>query len=140
GGPASTPPDGLPDVAQLVRALLARGGGDVYRRVQAEVDRVVLGEVLAAVGGNQVHASALLGISRNTRGRASSRPGPRAEARSGGSLLAHPAGGCSEDEQPDPRPPFSRRGYLPQIAESGLARRLPYRGGRVESRPRGGNP
>jgi two-component system nitrogen regulation response regulator GlnG len=66
GGPASAPPDGLPDVAQLVRSLLARGGGDVYRRVQAEVERVVFGEVLGAVGGNQVHASELLGISRNT--------------------------------------------------------------------------
>src|ERR1700722_6002920 len=57
--------DGL-DVLRLVRDLLAFGSPELYRRVIAEVDRVVLAEVLRHVGGNQVHASELLGISRTT--------------------------------------------------------------------------
>jgi nitrogen regulation protein NR(I) len=59
------PEDGL-DVRRLVRDLLAFGSPDVYRRVIAEVDRVVLAEVLRHVANNQVHASELLGISRTT--------------------------------------------------------------------------
>jgi two-component system nitrogen regulation response regulator GlnG len=54
------------DVRRLVRDMLAFGTPDIYRRVIAEVDRVVLEEVLRHVGGNQVHASELLGISRTT--------------------------------------------------------------------------
>jgi DNA-binding NtrC family response regulator len=57
--------DGL-DVLRLVRDLLAFGSPELYRRVIAEVDRVVLAEVLRHVGVNQVHASELLGISRTT--------------------------------------------------------------------------
>jgi nitrogen regulation protein NR(I) len=57
--------DGL-DVLRLVRDLLAFGSPELYRKVIAEVDRVVLAEVLRHVGGNQVHASELLGISRTT--------------------------------------------------------------------------
>jgi nitrogen regulation protein NR(I) len=57
--------DGL-DVLRLVRDLLAFGSPELYRRVIAEVDRVLLAEVLRHVGGNQVHASELLGISRTT--------------------------------------------------------------------------
>ncbi len=38
----------------------------MYRRVLAEADRAVLADVLAHVGGIQVHASELLGISRTT--------------------------------------------------------------------------
>ncbi|QEL19580.1 sigma-54-dependent transcriptional regulator [Limnoglobus roseus] len=54
------------DIRQVVRSLLASGTGDVYRQVMAEVDRVVIDEALEFVGGNQVQASELLGISRNT--------------------------------------------------------------------------
>ena len=54
------------DVLAQVRGLLARGEPDVYRRVLAEVDRVVLREVLGHVRNNQVQASELLGISRTT--------------------------------------------------------------------------
>jgi hypothetical protein len=53
-------------VLRLVRDLLALGSPDLYRRIIAEVDRVVLAEVLRHMGGNQVHASELLGISRTT--------------------------------------------------------------------------
>jgi nitrogen regulation protein NR(I) len=56
----------LGDVRELVRALLAGGGTDIYRQVIQEVDRAVLDEVLRAVAGNQVQASELLGISRTT--------------------------------------------------------------------------
>jgi DNA-binding NtrC family response regulator len=55
-----------PNLVDVTRRLLDSGGGDVYRRALAEFDRVVLGEVLRHVGGNQVHASELLGISRTT--------------------------------------------------------------------------
>jgi two-component system nitrogen regulation response regulator GlnG len=54
------------DVRRLVRDMLAFGTPDIYRRIIAELDRVVLEEVLRYVGGNQVHASELLGISRTT--------------------------------------------------------------------------
>jgi nitrogen regulation protein NR(I) len=54
------------DVERLVYTLLEAGEADLYRRVLSEVDRVVLGAVLRHVGGNQVHASELLGISRTT--------------------------------------------------------------------------
>jgi nitrogen regulation protein NR(I) len=63
--PSRSPEDAL-DVRHLVRDLLAFGSPDIYRRVIAEVDRVVLAEVLRHVGSNQVHASELLGISRTT--------------------------------------------------------------------------
>jgi two-component system nitrogen regulation response regulator GlnG len=41
-------------------------GKDIYRRVHAEVDRILLREVLRRVDGNQVLASHILGISRTT--------------------------------------------------------------------------
>jgi nitrogen regulation protein NR(I) len=63
--PGRSPEDAL-DVRRLVRDLLAFGSPDLYRRLIAEVDRVVLAEVLRHVAGNQVHASELLGISRTT--------------------------------------------------------------------------
>jgi two-component system nitrogen regulation response regulator GlnG len=54
------------DVSALVRAMLRRGDDDIYRKVTQAVDRVVLETVLRHVGGNQVHASELLGVSRTT--------------------------------------------------------------------------
>jgi two-component system nitrogen regulation response regulator GlnG len=67
GATASTPAaDGTLDVRRLVRDLIEAGSLDIYRRVLAEVDRVVVGEVVRHVNGNQVHASELLGISRTT--------------------------------------------------------------------------
>ena len=54
------------DLVAFVRQLLSEGNGEIYRRVQLEVDRVVLREVLRNVAGNQVQASDLLGISRTT--------------------------------------------------------------------------
>jgi two-component system nitrogen regulation response regulator GlnG len=65
-GPAAREPVDLLGVRRLVRDLLSDGSLDIYRRVLAEVERVVVGDVLEHVGGNQVHASELLGISRNT--------------------------------------------------------------------------
>lgn len=69
GGTAPTPassPDDVLDVRKLIRDLLAFGSDEIYKRVIKEVDRVVLAEVLRHVANNQVHASALLGISRTT--------------------------------------------------------------------------
>src|SRR5262249_10239709 len=54
------------EVAGLVRRLLDAGEPDIYRKVGLEVDRVVLGEVLRHVKGNQLKASELLGLARNT--------------------------------------------------------------------------
>ena len=68
-GRAAAPPAGanaLPDLRELVRALVAAGTPELYRRVIHEVDRVVLEEALQHVKGNQVLASELLGISRTT--------------------------------------------------------------------------
>jgi DNA-binding NtrC family response regulator len=56
----------LIELREMVRAHLAAGTHDLYRRLIQEVDRVLLEEVLQSVHGNQVHASELLGISRTT--------------------------------------------------------------------------
>ena len=64
--PPSVGTSGLHDLRELVKSLLRAGTPDVYRHVIFEVDRVILDEVLRHVGGNQVHASELLGISRTT--------------------------------------------------------------------------
>jgi nitrogen regulation protein NR(I) len=63
--PVATEGAGL-EVASFTSGLLRAGETEIYRRVTAEMDRVVLTEVLRHVKGNQVHASELLGISRTT--------------------------------------------------------------------------
>jgi two-component system nitrogen regulation response regulator GlnG len=64
--PAAPPPAGVTDLAYLTTSLLRAGEADIYRRVCAEMDRVVLDTVLRHVNGNQVRAAELLGISRTT--------------------------------------------------------------------------
>ncbi len=54
------------DVGAMTARLLRSGMSDIYRRVSAEVDRVVFDTVLKHVRGNQMQASELLGISRTT--------------------------------------------------------------------------
>jgi nitrogen regulation protein NR(I) len=54
------------DVQHMVQQLLQFGSPDIYRTVIQAVDRVVFESVLEHVGGNQVQASELLGISRTT--------------------------------------------------------------------------
>lgn len=66
GGNPSAGANGSLDVARRVRALLEAGESDIYPKISAMVDEIVLREVLQHVGGNQVHASDVLGISRNT--------------------------------------------------------------------------
>jgi nitrogen regulation protein NR(I) len=56
----------LNDVRDLVRNLLAKGTIDLSETVHAAVDRVLLEQVLAAVGGHQARAAEILGLSRNT--------------------------------------------------------------------------
>ena len=57
---------GALDLAQYVRQLVQSHTTDLYRRVHAEVDKILLAEILHHVQGNQVLASQLLGISRTT--------------------------------------------------------------------------
>lgn len=66
--PTTAPPADrdLPDVKGLAERLLAAGTADLYRALIAAVDRVALDAVLRHVGGNQVRASEILGISRTT--------------------------------------------------------------------------
>ena len=49
-----------------VRDLIRAGETGLYEKLITRVDRVVLAEVLRQVRGNQVRASELLGIARNT--------------------------------------------------------------------------
>lgn len=56
----------LNDLRELVRQLAQRATPDLYRKMIMQVDRVILGEILSQVKGNQVHASELLGMSRTT--------------------------------------------------------------------------
>jgi nitrogen regulation protein NR(I) len=69
GGPArKTEPSerGRVDVARRVDELFSAGSEDIYRQVHADVDRVLLDEILRHVDGNQVLAAQRLGISRTT--------------------------------------------------------------------------
>jgi nitrogen regulation protein NR(I) len=60
-------PDGLESsLATHVDKLLAGNEGDVLGRVVERVERPVIMRVLETTGGNQVRASKLLGINRNT--------------------------------------------------------------------------
>ena len=63
---APPPVGGSLEVAQYVRQLLESQSTEIYRQVDAAVDRVVLDEVLRHVKGNQLQAAELLGISRTT--------------------------------------------------------------------------
>ena len=56
----------LVELTELVSALLRWGEPDIYDKVAAVVDRVVLEAVLPHVKGSQAPASKLLGISRTT--------------------------------------------------------------------------
>ncbi|MFO0891434.1 MAG: sigma-54 dependent transcriptional regulator [Isosphaeraceae bacterium] len=54
------------DIVRLARELIRSGESGLYEKLIARVDRAVLSEVLRQTRGNQVRASELLGISRNT--------------------------------------------------------------------------
>jgi two-component system nitrogen regulation response regulator GlnG len=54
------------NITQFVESLLRSGQPDIYRQVCTAVDRVVFEVVLHHVHGNQLQASGLLGIARNT--------------------------------------------------------------------------
>ena len=56
----------LLDLAGLTERLLQADSKDIYRKVHAEVDRILLRRVLAHFDDNQVLASQSLGISRTT--------------------------------------------------------------------------
>ena len=54
------------DLVPFLRQLLHSRETEIYRKISAAVDRVVLEEVMEHVKNNQVQASELLGISRTT--------------------------------------------------------------------------
>jgi two-component system nitrogen regulation response regulator GlnG len=56
----------LSDVRQLVQTLLAQGAVNLSDKLHAAVDRVLIEQVLASVGGHQSRAAEILGLSRNT--------------------------------------------------------------------------
>lgn len=64
--PSTDAHDALPGITTLTRKLLQDMPGDVYRRMATAVDQIVLQEALRYTKGNQLHAAALLGISRTT--------------------------------------------------------------------------
>jgi two-component system nitrogen regulation response regulator GlnG len=66
GARQPTPEACMAGIADFTEDLLRGGELDIYRRIGLEMDRVVLSAVLRHVGGNQVKASAMLGISRTT--------------------------------------------------------------------------
>ena len=59
-------PESAIDVAAAVAELVRDGNRDIYRRVHAEVARLLMEAVLAKTGGSQLLAAELLGISRTT--------------------------------------------------------------------------
>jgi len=66
GGQQPTPEACIASIADFAEELLRAGELDIYRRIGLEMDHVVLSAVMRHVNGNQVKASALLGISRTT--------------------------------------------------------------------------
>jgi DNA-binding NtrC family response regulator len=58
--------DSAIDVANALGGLIASESTDIYRQVHQAVDEVLLPDLLKRVGGNQVQASRVLGISRTT--------------------------------------------------------------------------
>jgi two-component system nitrogen regulation response regulator GlnG len=67
--PLLSKPDSDPqlvELTELVSGLLRAGEPDIYEKVTAVFDRVVLEAVLRHVKGSQAQASKLLGISRTT--------------------------------------------------------------------------
>lgn len=63
---AGSPTLDVENVRHYVHRCLLDAPSDVYRKIHGEIDRILLPEVLNHVGGNQVQASDLLGISRST--------------------------------------------------------------------------
>ncbi len=69
GAPAESTPPGeqeLADVRDMVRRLLSQGAANLSETVHGAVDRILLEQVLASVGGHQARAAEILGLSRNT--------------------------------------------------------------------------
>jgi nitrogen regulation protein NR(I) len=64
--PTNAEDGNLTDVRALVRNLLSTGTTGLSETVHAAVDRVLLEQVLASVGGHQARAAEILGLSRNT--------------------------------------------------------------------------
>jgi len=65
-GPSEAEDEDLADVRHFVRSLLSKRTSNLSDAVHAAVDRVLLEQVLASVGGHQARAAEILGLSRNT--------------------------------------------------------------------------
>jgi two-component system, NtrC family, nitrogen regulation response regulator GlnG len=64
--PARAAPVGAGDLVELIEGLLRRGEDQLYDKVIAETDRMLLARVLRHTHGNQSQASELLGLNRGT--------------------------------------------------------------------------
>ncbi len=64
--PTISAADGFPTLTNFARNLLRTNPGTVYRHLATAVDSVAIQEALRYAKGNQLHAAALLGISRTT--------------------------------------------------------------------------
>ena len=68
GSQAAPPPEAAPfrEVAHWVRQMLGHDRENLFHELRTRIDRIAVEETMRHVGGNQVHASHKLGISRST--------------------------------------------------------------------------
>ena len=82
---------------QSVRAWIANGDSDVYRRAREQFDRLIIHEAMQNVENNRSQAGKLLGLSHVTlRAKLRSMDASKEEATSQGKSVRNPSDACSE--------------------------------------------